>query len=59
MKAADAFALLPAYLKWNPQDDDSLPIWEKFFVVTLRPEDAIHSPTAAARVRDRVQQLVR
>lgn len=59
MKAADAFALLPAYLKWNPQDDDSLPLWEKFFVVTLRPEDAIHSPTAAARVRGRVQQLVR
>jgi hypothetical protein len=29
---------LPRYLQWDLEDDDSLPIWEHFFVVTLSPE---------------------
>lgn len=34
----EAFNRLPPYLQWDPNSDDSLPVWEKFFVETLRPE---------------------
>lgn len=34
----EAFKRLPKYLRWDPDSDDSLPVWEKFYVVTLRPE---------------------
>lgn len=38
----EAFAQLPKYLRWDPESDDSLPVWEKFFVETLRPEIERH-----------------
>src|SRR5262249_651625 len=42
--ARQAFAKLPHYLKWNPDDDGSLPIWEKFFIVPLPPGEEMVSP---------------
>jgi hypothetical protein len=46
MTARQAFAKLPNYLKWNPQQPDSLPVWEKFIVVTLKPGDSMSEPQA-------------
>ena len=43
LTAKEAFYKLPKYLRWDPHDDDSLPVWEKFFVVSLKPEDATRS----------------
>lgn len=39
--ARELFKDLPKYLRWNPKDDDSLPVWEKFFVVSLTPESVV------------------
>lgn len=39
-----AFAKLPLYLRWDPNDDDSLPIWEKFFIVPLPPGEEMLGP---------------
>jgi hypothetical protein len=43
LTAREAFRMLPAYLRWDPDDDDSMPVWEKFFVVTVRPEGDTHA----------------
>lgn len=37
LTAKQAFARLPVYLRWDTEDDDALPMWEKFFVVPLPP----------------------
>jgi len=45
MTAKQAFARLPVYLRWDPDDDDGLPIWEKFFLAPLHPDaDAPAAP---------------
>ena len=41
MTAKQAFAKLPEYLRWDPEDDDSLPVWEKFFIVPLPPGEEL------------------
>jgi hypothetical protein len=42
----EAFARLPQYLRWDPENDDSLPVWESFFLVTLQPEVERHASVA-------------
>jgi len=44
LTAKQALARLPQYLRWNPDDEDSLPIWEKFFVVPLPPGEEMREP---------------
>jgi hypothetical protein len=46
LTAKQAFAKLPVYLRWDAQDDDDLPMWEKFFVVPLPPGDEKREPRA-------------
>lgn len=38
LTAREAYKRLPKYLQWDPDDDDSLPVWEKFFLVSLSPD---------------------
>jgi hypothetical protein len=46
--AKELFKELPEYLHWNPKDDDSLPVWEKFFVVSLSPESVAAAPASGS-----------
>lgn len=49
LTAKQAFDRLPDYLHWDPNDDDGLPIWEKFFVVTLDPKaESLHTADSVA-----------
>ncbi len=48
LTAKQAFARLPRYLRWDPEDDDSLPIWEKFFIVPLPPGEELVGPAQPA-----------
>lgn len=45
LTAKQAFARLPHYLRWDPDDEDSLPFWEKFFLVPLPPGEEIREPS--------------
>jgi hypothetical protein len=44
LTAKQAFARLPRYLRWDPEDEDSLPFREKFFVVPLPPGEELREP---------------
>jgi hypothetical protein len=44
LTAKQAFARLPRYLRWDLDDEDSLPFWEKFFVVPLPPGEELREP---------------
>jgi hypothetical protein len=56
MSAKAAYHRLPKYLKWDPRNEDSLPVWEYFYVTTLKPEDASRSDVFE---REAVRRLTR
>lgn len=38
LRVQQLFAKLSPFLQWKPEDEESMPIWEKFFVVTIKPK---------------------
>lgn len=52
LTAKQAFDRLPRYLKWDPDDDATLPIWEKFFIVPLPPGEERIGPAQPAASDD-------
>ncbi|HEX6123159.1 MAG TPA: hypothetical protein VFY89_08360, partial [Ktedonobacterales bacterium] len=48
--ARQAFKKLSPYLAWDPEDEETLPIWEKFFVISLDPSDATTDTAALPRL---------